>query len=90
MQVIINLGKKEFACGLTYTALSRCKTLENMAFDPMPSLDRISGIKKHKLFKQRKLEEIRLQKIEDATLEQLNNNVLDDDDNALALLFPDQ
>jgi hypothetical protein len=85
------LGDKEFACGLTYTALSRCKTLENMAFDPMPGYERISGIKKHKLFIQRKKEEIRLQKIEDATLEQFNNDMLQSaDDNALALLFSDQ
>jgi ATP-dependent DNA helicase PIF1 len=49
-KVIINLGKKEFATGLTYTALSRVRCLADLAFDPMPSLERIEKIKRTKGF----------------------------------------
>ena len=39
--VIINLGKKEFCTGMTYTALSRCKKISNLALDPFPDFVRI-------------------------------------------------
>ena len=44
-KIILNIGESEFAPGLTYTALSRAKELENIAFDPkLPSCNRITNI----------------------------------------------
>ena len=50
-KVIVNLGSKEYAIGLTYTAISRCKTFENLAFLPFPNGHRIFGISKRNAFK---------------------------------------
>ena len=44
-KIILNIGKQEYAPGLTYTALSRAKKLENIAFDPFPQINRIESIK---------------------------------------------
>ena len=38
--VILNLGSVEFANGLTYTAVTRVRRLEDMVFKPFPSLSR--------------------------------------------------
>jgi ATP-dependent DNA helicase PIF1 len=51
--VIINLGNREFAYGLTYTSVSRCREFENLAFDPFPSYQRFRGSMNSKKFKQR-------------------------------------
>ena len=40
-KIILNLGVKEFASGLTYTAISCATKLENIAFHPFPTLGRI-------------------------------------------------
>ena len=44
-KMVLNLGTREFAAGLTYTALTRVKTLQDLAFTlPMASYPRIRGI----------------------------------------------
>ena len=65
-KVILNLGDREFASGLTYTALSRAKKLENIAFEPddFPTLERIMRIFNKDPFKERLLEEKRLSKLQ--------------------------
>ena len=60
-KIILNLGESDFAPGLTYTALSRAKKLENIAFDPFPSVYRLANIKR---FEARLTEEQRLMNIE--------------------------
>ena len=40
--VIVNLGNKEFATGLTYVAPTRVRKIENMYFDPMPTYHRLN------------------------------------------------
>ena len=60
-KIILNLGDKEFASGLTYTAIIRVTKLENIAFDyPFPNLKRFTNIFKTKKFRQRLSEEKRL------------------------------
>ena len=59
-KIILNIGIKEFAPGLTYTALSRAKKLENIAFDPFPQVNRIEDIKNKYMFGIRLIEERRL------------------------------
>ena len=36
-KVIVNLGEKEFAVGLAYTACTRVKTVRDLYFDPFPN-----------------------------------------------------
>ena len=64
-KIIINLGHREFASGLTYTALSRAKKLQNIRFDTsfdnhFPSLLRFKNIFTQNKFKKRLHEETRL------------------------------
>ena len=59
-KIIIDIWNKEFALGLTYTAISRCKKLKNLAFDPYPSYQRIGGIFHKPGFKTRREEDKRL------------------------------
>ena len=63
-KIILNLGNREFATGLTYTALSRAKELKNIAFEPFPELDRIANLSKSAMFQNRRNEENRLKKKE--------------------------
>ena len=51
-KVLIDLGPREFAAGLVYTAISRCKRLEDILFDPMSNCRRFC-LKKNKVFKDR-------------------------------------
>ena len=61
-KIILDIGDKEYASGLTYTALSRAKKLENIAFDPLPLHIWIMNIFKSPRFKKRLKEEERLRK----------------------------
>ena len=67
-KVIINLGAKEFANGLTYTALSRGRKIENLALQPFPDLIRIENFQKSAAFKERLEEDERAKRLEKATL----------------------
>ena len=64
-KIIINLGHREFASGLTYTALSRTTKLQNIRFDTsfdnlFPNLLRFKNIFRRKKFEKRLQEERRL------------------------------
>ena len=50
-KVVLNLGDRDFAAGLTYTALTRSKGLSNMAFAPMPTLGRLQSVMRSATFK---------------------------------------
>ena len=56
-RVIINIGKKEFSNGLTYTAISRCKKIEMLAFKPMESCKRFTSIFQANVFKYRQIQD---------------------------------
>ena len=60
-------GDKEFAVGMTYTALSRARKFENLAFDPMPSVERIKRVSNYPTFKKRLKEDVILKKLQDQT-----------------------
>ena len=67
--VIVDLGNREFAVGLCYTALSRCKCLQNLYFDGiMPSKERFMSHFNYRMFLQRKKEDKRLDAMEQATI----------------------
>ena len=59
--VIINIGDIEFSNGLTYTAISRCKTVEMLSFKPMKSYDRFKKIFQQKIFQHRQKQDIKEQ-----------------------------
>ena len=56
-QVIINIGEREFANGLAYTAISRCKKIEYLSFRPMPRYHRFKAIYNANIFKDRKIQD---------------------------------
>ena len=56
-RVIVNLGPVEYSTGLAYTAISRCKTFENLAFLPFPNGARFFGIARRDGFKIRLLQD---------------------------------
>ena len=58
-KVIVNLSNREFATGLTYTAVSRVKRLTDIAFKPFPNYVRFSSIFTTSSFKERLEEESR-------------------------------
>ena len=49
-KAMLNLGDREFACGLTYTGVSRVRSLNDLAFYPFPNFSRIDRLKLHKSF----------------------------------------
>jgi ATP-dependent DNA helicase PIF1 len=58
-QAVIDLGKKEFAAGLSFVAVSRVRMLENIIFKPF-SFERLQHIRNCKRMQERKEEEERL------------------------------
>ena len=62
-KIIVNLSNREFATGLTYTAVSRVKRLADIAFKPFPNYVRISNIFSTPSFKERLQEESRKAKL---------------------------
>ena len=60
-RVIINIGDIEFSNGLTYTAISRCKTVEMLSFKPMKSYNRFKKIFQQNIFKDRREQDIKEQ-----------------------------
>ena len=58
--VVLDLSDQEFAIGLAYTALSRCKTLENLYFYEKPPIKtRLTNHFKRHLFKKKLEEDVR-------------------------------
>lgn len=73
--VILDLGSKERSVGFTYCGMSRCKSLDQLAFDSgppesgMPSFERLTSYYSYKYFKATKSEEKRLDALAKKTLE---------------------
>ena len=62
-KIILSLGNKEFAPGLTYTALSRTTHIDRICFDRLPPVQRFTNMFISKRFKNRLEEEKRLLKL---------------------------
>ena len=65
---ILNLWLKEFCNNLTYTAISRCRKLANMALQPFPDLERFLAFQKSESFLERLREDARALRLQKATL----------------------
>ena len=70
-RVMLNVASKEDSCGITYTGMSRVKDIKNLAFKPMPTLDRFKSIFRMQMFKERMAEEKRLARLEEKTIRSL-------------------
>ena len=79
--VIVNLGNREFAAGLTYVAPTRVRKIENLYFDPMPSLSRLRSMAKTKVFAERRKQDER-EKASDAKYVAEANKKYENADNA--------
>ena len=58
-EIILDVGEKEFATGLTYTGAKRTRNFGLLAFDPFPNYHRFAKIFLSKGFKSRRKEELR-------------------------------
>ena len=54
-----DIANREFATGLTYVAPTRVRRIENLYFDPMPSLPRLRSMAKTKVFAERRKQDER-------------------------------
>ena len=73
-KVMINLGEKEFCNGLTYTALSRCKKITNLALQPFPDFIRIRNLQTSAAFKERLREDEKSVRLQTITLKRQKLN----------------
>lgn len=62
-RAILNIGSSERQLGLTYVALSRLTSLENLALECAYDYSRFERIKNSRLFQKRQQEEVRLNSI---------------------------
>ena len=63
-KVVIDVGKKEFSCGLTFVACSRVRRLTDMLFDPPFPFERVANLARSQRLQERLLEDTRLQLME--------------------------
>lgn len=73
-RILIDLSDREFAVGLTYTALSRCKKFSQLAFSNFPDYKRMTAFHKYKYNQQRLKEDLRLKTLEEETIAYLDEN----------------
>ena len=71
-KIIVNLSDEEFCLGLTYTALTRCKSIDQLAFENMQGYKRFSNFFNWKGFEQRRNEDKRLEALQAQTLARLD------------------
>ena len=81
--LIINLGQEEFTIGLAYTALSRGRSLDRIAFEPMPGFKRLTGFFKRMKFLQRLEEDKRLLQLQEETLQRIEQQKIIDEQQAI-------
>ena len=67
-KVVIDVEKKEFACGLTFVACSRVRKLTDLLFNPPFPFQRIANLAKSQRLLERLLEDARLCTMETTSL----------------------
>ena len=74
--VIVNLGNREFAAGLTYVAPTRVRSIENLYFEPMNihTHARLCAMAKTKIFAARKKQDEREKISDDKYVAEANKN----------------
>ena len=66
-KVVIDVGKKEFSCGLTFVACSRVRQITDLLFSPPFSFQRLSNLSNSQRLRERQLEDQRLLSLQPST-----------------------
>ena len=74
-KAIINLGIKEFACGITYTGISRVRSLKDLVFYPDAPTKMRMKFMENKPFREKKYEDERLERLEEKFLNEVLVNI---------------
>ena len=59
-KVVVDVGKKEFSCGLTFVACSRVRQMTDLLFSPPFPFQRLSNLSNSQRLRERQLEDQRL------------------------------
>ena len=70
-KVVIDVGKKEFSCGLSFVACSRIRKLKDILFMPPFPLQRLKSIANSQRLQERKEEDHRLLSLQEPPLEDM-------------------
>ena len=70
-KVVIDVGKKEFSCGLSFVACSRVRKLKDILFMPPFPLQRLKSIANSQRLQERKEEDQRLLSLQEPPLEDM-------------------
>jgi len=70
-KVVIDIGKKEFSCGLTFVACSRVRHIADLLFTPPFTFQRLSSLSNSQRLRERQLEDQRLLSMQPASASSL-------------------
>ena len=70
-KVVIDIGKKEFSCGLTFVACSRVRHITDLLFTPPFTFQRLSSLSNSQRLRERQLEDQRLLSMQPASTSSL-------------------
>ena len=94
-KAIVNLGKKEFACGISYTGISRVRSLKDLIFYPEAPTHMRMDFMRNKPFREKQYEDERLGRWEEKFLNEVmptipKPNYENPDDEAEVVVDSDQ
>ena len=80
-KVVVDIGKKEFSCGLTFVACSRVRHITDLLFTPPFTFQRLSSLSNSQRLRERKLEDQRLMTLQQSNASSVScNRSLQDED----------
>ena len=80
-KVVVDIGKKEFSCGLTFVACSRIRHITDLLFTPPFTFQRLSSLSNSQRLCERKLEDQRLLTLQQSNASSVScNHSLQDED----------
>ena len=89
-KVVIDVGKREFTCGLTFVACSRVRHLADLLFSPPFPFQRLASIKNNKCLCERKQEDHRLLSMQQTSTNTQDTSFIPNTPGAPELLSMDQ
>ena len=72
-KVVVDIGKKEFSCGLTFVACSRVRHITDILFTPLLTYQRLANLSNSQCLHERQLEDQRLQAMQPTMPETLQD-----------------
>ncbi len=76
-QVVVDVGKKEFSCGLTFVACSRVRHMSDLLFTPPFPYQRLSNLANSQRLNERQLEDQRLILMQEPLLQDEDDPVME-------------